>query len=156
MPAGARGQADLGRPEMYGATGRHYLQHMGPKVGQVAGRPMSPGEVRGRLGRAGDLGGGWGSCGRAGGRGSDRASGRSPLAIIMARVTRRFLGRCIRRRARRPLIRTHVLLWHQTLAVRRIARGQVEFYNACIELCRPEFLVVEDDELSSGGAPRWI
>ena len=72
MPVGACGQADLGRPEMYGPTGRHYLQHMGTKDGQVAGRPMSPGEVRGRLGRAGDLGAG---RGRAGGRGTDGRTG---------------------------------------------------------------------------------
>ena len=46
----ARLLADLCRPQMYGATGRHHLQHMGPQVGQITGRPMSPGEVRGRLG----------------------------------------------------------------------------------------------------------
>ena len=82
-------------------------------------------------------------------------SGRSPLATIMARITQRFLRRCIRRRARRLIIRTHVLLHRQTLALRRIARGQVEFYNAFIELGRPEYRAVEEAELEFG-APRWI
>ena len=48
-----------------------------------------------------------------------------------------------------------MLLHRQTLAMGRIARGQVDFYDAFIELGRPEYRAVEEAELEFG-APRWI
>ena len=151
----ARGQADFGRPEMHGATGRHNLSTWGQRSGRLLIDQCRPGKY----------GGDWDERGTRGQVGVVRAGGGPrvgqgkwtlPPSDHHASNHPAILTSLHRRRARRLLIRTHVLLWHQTLAVRRIARGQVEFYNACIELCRPEFLVVEDDELSSGGAPRWI